>query len=70
MLEDFLLPNWNQHNFSIKKESYFSSIYLYIVTEETKGKRQRPCDIALNAAVNYNTFHLQNVTSVRAAGSL
>jgi hypothetical protein len=50
-----------------ESEIYFSSIYLYILTEEQKGKRRRTCDIALNAAANYNMYPLRNVMFAKAA---
>jgi len=46
---------------------YFSSIYLYILTDEQRGKRRRICDIALNAAANYNMNLVRNVMFARAA---
>jgi hypothetical protein len=50
-----------------ESEMYFSSIYLYILTEEQKGERRRICDIALNAAANYNMNPVRNVMFARAA---
>jgi hypothetical protein len=55
-----------QHEYGI----YFSNIYLYILTEEQKGKRRRTCDIALNAAENYNMNPIRNVMFARAADFL
>jgi len=51
-------------------EIYFSSIYLYILTYEQKGKRRRTCDIVLNAAANYTTGPVRNVMFARAADFL
>jgi hypothetical protein len=46
---------------------YFSSIYLYILTEEQKRKGEEICAIVPNAAENYNTCPVRNVTFARAA---
>jgi len=53
-----------------ESEIYFSSIYLYILTEEQKGERRRICDIVLNAAANYTMHPLRNVMFARAAAFL
>jgi len=51
-------------------EICFSSIYLYILTYEQKGKRRRTCDIVLNAAANYTTGPVRKVMFARVADFL